>query len=227
MKTEALIVVDAQRCFMPAEEGERLRVEGFGELPVPHGQEIVPAINRLIEGYVERDIPVLYTRDQHPTNTAHFSNEPNFVNTWPVHGVANTPGGELHPDLLVAQNPNLGHGFDKGTQACLNPEQDDSYTGILARDENGELLDDYLNARGITGVAVCGLALGDGAANKLCVDSTAADLAGARFEVTVIDDACEAVVPNMKETCLVNLGRVGIRLANTENILYEIGANHD
>jgi nicotinamidase-related amidase len=69
MKTYAFGLIDAQRGFMPAEEGERLGLPGFGELGVPRGEEIVANANALLSACVIR----FTTQDWHPRETAHFA----------------------------------------------------------------------------------------------------------------------------------------------------------
>ncbi len=218
MDNQALVIVDAQRCFMPAEEGVRLNVPGFGELGVEGGQNIVAPLNQLTDAFNRSGLPVFTTQDQHPEETAHFSAEPNFVNTWPKHGRAGTPGGELHPDLLVAQDPWRATRTIKGDVVAQGPEDDTSYTGALAHDKDGELLPDALRRLKVTAVTVGGLALGDGAENKLCVDSTAVDLFKQGFEVTVVTDAVEAVLPENRAKCLRNLAKLGLKLATTAEV---------
>lgn len=218
---EALVIVDTQRGFMPASEGERLQLSGFGELGVDGGEYIVERINRLTAALsATAGNLIATTQDWHPVHTAHFATEPNYIDTWPSHCVANTDGAELHPDLLVAQQPELATRFIKGTEACTSPADDDSYTGALAMNpETGLLLPDYLQQHRVRRVYVAGLALGDGDEHPLCVDSTARDLKKQGFEVTLVTDAAEAVFPANRATCFANLGRLGVNLATTEELL--------
>ncbi|MFZ1301312.1 MAG: isochorismatase family protein [Candidatus Microsaccharimonas sp.] len=224
----ALVIVDTQRGFMPASEGERLGVEGFGELGVTGGERIVEHINDLtIALSRQAENLILTTQDWHPQHTAHFAQPeaPNYVNTWPVHCVGDTPGAELHPDLLVAQQPELATRFIKGDKACTSPEDDDSYTGALAYNPITDvLLPDWLREMRANKVYVAGLALGDGNEHPLCVDSTARDLHEQGFDVTLITDAAEAVMPENRELCFRNLGNKGITLLTTEQALAEINA---
>lgn len=226
IKTNSLVVVDAQRGFMPAEEGERLDLPGFGELGVPDGDQVVDPINRLTHTFRGHMLPIATTQDWHPEQTAHFADEPNFVNTWPRHCVANTPGAELHPDLYVSRyGLAIRTQFLKGDVPAATPEDDTSYTGALARNpETGVLLPDWLAQRRVEGAYVVGLALGDGAENKLCVDSTAADLKELGFEVTVVTDATEAVLPENRAKCFENLGKAGIRLVTVDEAIKEVNA---
>lgn len=228
MKNIALVNVDAQRCFMPAAEGERLGVPGFGELGVEGGELVVAPLNELATAFEAANMPIVYTRDQHPEETAHFSPEPNFVDTWPPHGRAGTPGGDLHPELRIAQEPDLAKGFIKGDVVATSPEDDTSYTGALAHDpETDELMPDYLKRLEVAAVYVGGLALGDGAENMLCVDSTATDLYKAGFEVAVVTDAVEAVLPENRDVCLRNMADLGIRLVTTEEAITEVAAAYN
>lgn len=223
-RKEALVIVDAQRGFMPASEGTRLGLEGFGELGVEGGQYIVERLNALTRRMSEKAFGlVATTQDWHPVDTAHISETPNYLTTWPVHCIANTPGAELHPDLLVAQDATLATRFIKGDKACAIPEEDDSYTGALAYNPaTGQLLPDWLREQGANTVYVAGLALGDGNEHPLCVDSTARDLHNEGFTVTLVTDAAEAVVPENRALCFTNMAALGIRLATTNEVLQEL-----
>ena len=222
---KAFIIVDAQRGFMPAYEGERLGESGFGELGVEGGEKIVNKINQITRVLGKYGIIIGTTQDWHPLNTAHFSEEPNFVNTWPVHCVGGTLGAELHPDLLVAKTPDIATRFIKGDVACTSPEDDTSYTGALAYNQlTNTPLPEWLRQNDRTDIYVSGLALGDGDANKLCVDSTAADLQELGFNVSLITDATEAVMPENRETCFRNLAKASVRLITTEQALLEMAA---
>ena len=135
--------VDMDRCFMPAEENDRLDIEGCGELPVPGAHLLVPIINRIVEVALDHNVPVAETSEAHPEETAHFSDNPDFVNTWPKHGVQGTPGAMLHPGLVTAHDPRVAH-FVKGDIAARTPEEDNSYTGALAHRTHPETGADQL-----------------------------------------------------------------------------------
>jgi len=219
----ALTIIDAQRCFMPALEGQRLGVEGFGELPVEGGELIVPNLNNLTHEFRRRMLPVATTQDWHPEVTAHFADEPNYVDTWPKHGRADTPGAELHPELYVTYINNTIPHFKKGMEAATSPADDTSYTGALAVDlKTGTTLPEWLEQKQVTHVVLGGLALGDGKDNPLCVDSTALDLRRLGYEVTVVTDAVEAVLPENRQKCFTNLGAVGVRLATTNEVIGQL-----
>lgn len=82
---KALIVVDVQNDFCPG-----------GTLAVPHGDEVVAPLNKLIDEFLERGDPVYKSRDWHPPTTKHFTA---YGGTWPVHCIQNTEGAAFHPAL--------------------------------------------------------------------------------------------------------------------------------
>lgn len=222
--TDALMVIDMTRGFMPASEGERMTLPGFGELPVSDAERIIPNINRLTlaMGRCAGNV-VVAVNDNHPAVTAHFSETPNFVTTWPPHNIQGTPGAELHPNLLIAQRPDLALTFIKGDTPCKTPEDDTSYTAFLAHHPSiGSPLPAYLNER-VSGTSyLTGVAIGDGADHPLCVDSSARDFNAANFNIAVVTDAVEAILPENREICFRNMAQAGIRLVTTDQAIAEI-----
>ncbi len=207
----ALVIIDAQNDFID------------GSLAVPGGERPIATINEMTRAYRRADRPVATTQDWHPDETAHFSDEPNYVNTWPKHCVAGTHGAKLHPDLDVARHRALATRFLKGMEPCTSPEDDNSYTGVLARNiETGLYLPEWLEQHDIGEIDLVGYAIGDGDENPLCVDSTAMDLNNAGYRVNVITDAVEEVLSENRAKCFKNLGEKGIRLMTMTQALEEI-----
>ena len=216
----ALVIIDVQRGFMPKPEKAIHDLPGFGELGVSGGEKIVAPINALTRHFANTGAIIATTQDWHPKETAHFSRQPNYTDTWPTHCVGETPGAMLAPNLLVAQNQALAHAFRKGQESITKPTDDKSYTGALATAvETKQLLPEFLKQRGVKYVVAVGLALGDGGKNKLCLDSTAVDLKDEGFEVTIATDAVEAVLPENRQKSLDAMSRLGIKLATTKEIL--------
>ena len=182
--TRALIVVDTQVDFC----------EG-GSLAVTGGTAVAGRIAALLatdHGYDH----VVTTRDHHIDPGAHFSETPDWVDSWPPHCVVGTPGAELHSALA-------GFGFeavfDKGEYAA-------AYSGFEGRSD-GVSLADWLVDRSVTGVDVCGLA------TDYCVRATALDAAADGFAVTVLLDLTAAVAPDRRATVLDELVAAGVALA--------------
>ena len=86
--SRALIIVDVQNDFC----------EG-GSLPVEGGADLAGAISEYVDAHHGQFDHVVATQDWHVDPGAHFSEDPDFIDSWPKHCVAGTRGAELHPDL--------------------------------------------------------------------------------------------------------------------------------
>ena len=115
MSAKALIVVDVQNDFC---EGGALAVDG--------GAAVAAAVNDFVNSH-EYDA-VVATRDFHIDPGAHFSETPDFVDSWPVHCVVGTAGAEFHPafDASVAGSAI----FSKGAYSA-------AYSGFEGVTEDG------------------------------------------------------------------------------------------
>jgi nicotinamidase/pyrazinamidase len=185
--TRALLVVDVQNDFC----------EG-GSLPVTGGAAVAAAISGHIRagGYDH----VVATRDHHVDPGAHFSAAPDYVDTWPVHCRARTPGASFHPDLDVA---GIEAVFDKGDYAA-------AYSGFEGAEPGGVTLGEWLSARGVTAVAIAGIA------TDHCVRATALDAARAGFAATVLLDLCAGVAQETTERALAELRAAGVTVRGDE-----------
>lgn len=183
-KKTAVVIVDAVNSFFPG-----------GELPVTDGDKIVEPLNFAIKHGLEREWLLLATNEDHPADTLHFQK-------WPVHGVHGTKGAQFHPDLL-AQHLTV---FYKGRS-----REDDGYSGFEGRNENGELLEDFLRRYSITRVLIGGLA------TDYCVKATAIDAARAGFETYVLLDAVGAVNvhPDDEAKAVAEMVRGGVKFTQT------------
>lgn len=173
-----LIVVDAQNGFMPG-----------GGLPVPHGHEVVPVINRIGKLFPN----VVLTQDWHPAGHASFASshagKAPFEQIampygeqvlWPDHCVQGTHDAALHQDLDL---PHAQLIIRKGFHPRV-----DSYSAFVEADRSTTTgLAAYLRARGLRTTYICGLA------TDFCVAWTALDARAAGFEAVVIEDACRAI----------------------------------
>jgi nicotinamidase/pyrazinamidase len=180
--TTALIVVDVQRDFC----------EG-GSLAVAGGAEVAGRIDALLQGDHPYD-HVVATRDHHIDPGSHFSADPDFVDSWPRHCEVGTPGVEFHDRLTFRDFDAI---FDKGEYAA-------AYSGFEGRDSRGTSLSDWLGARGVERVDVCGIA------TDYCVRATALDAVRAGFDTTVLVDLTAAVAPERLDTTLAALSAAGV-----------------
>ena len=173
-----LILVDIQNDFLPG-----------GALAVPDGDKIVPVVN-----FLQTLFPlVVATQDWHPANHGSFAashpgkkpfeqiNLNGLPQTlWPVHCVQDTSGAELAKEL---HRDRIAKIFPKGTDPGI-----DSYSGFF---DNGHRkstgLGEWLKARNVTDVYVCGLA------TDYCVKFTALDAVQMGFKTHFIQEASRGV----------------------------------
>ncbi len=232
MEKSALIIVDAQRGFMPLEEGRRVWPNlsdderqkpnyGWGELPVPDGGEIINPVNRLVAASIQFGHLIATTQDWHPSNTAHFSDKPDYQTTWPRHCVAGWSGAELHPNLAL---PASSERFVKGTEELKPGQEDTSYSGYNAFAPNIVIgfgnkrltLPYFLEQRDVRKVIIGGLAL------DYCVGQTALDFRQkADMDVTVISDATRPVASETGEAMLEQFREAGISYTDSETWIRE------
>lgn len=87
---DVLLINDVQNDFLPG-----------GALGVAQADAILPVMNRYIELFAQRQLPIIATRDWHPPNHSSFA-----VNggIWPVHCVQNTQGAQLSAQLVLPAN---------------------------------------------------------------------------------------------------------------------------
>lgn len=184
----AVIVVDVQNDF----------AEG-GSLAVTGGGEVARRISRrLADGDYEFAVA---TRDHHIDPGDHFSDEPDFVDSWPRHCVVGTDGAEFHPDLDTSRIEAV---FDKG-------HYDAAYSGFegFEGSADGDTLVDWLRARGVTDVEVSGLA------TDYCVRATALDAARHGFATTVRLDLSAGVAPESVARTLAELREAGVSVTGS------------
>ncbi|MFE0463265.1 isochorismatase family protein [Kitasatospora sp. NPDC058965] len=186
----ALIVIDVQNDFC----------EG-GSLPVAGGAEVAAAITEHIATHRPEYDHVLATRDHHLDPGAHFSAEPDYVDSWPQHCVAGTEGVGFHPNFA----PSVTSGaieavFDKGAHAA-------AYSGFEGFDEHGGRLADWLREREITDVDLVGIA------TDHCVRATALDAVREGFAVRVLLDLTAGVAAETTTAALAQLRAAGVELA--------------
>jgi len=190
----ALVVVDVQNDFC---EGGSLAVDG--------GAAVAAAVARHLDAEAGRYEAVVSTRDWHVDPGAHFASAlaapPDFVDTWPDHCVAGTPGARYHPAVAGALARHAEAEFLKGERAAAYS----GFEGTLAGD--GEtLLVTWLRARQIGELVVVGIA------TDHCVRATALDAVAARFPTTVLLGMCAGVAPATTTAALEAMEAAGVRL---------------
>jgi len=196
--SRALIIVDVQNDFC----------EG-GSLAVPGGAAVAGAISEYLDAHHTEFDHVVATQDWHIDPGSHFSDTPDYKESWPRHCVAGTRGAELHPDLDTEY---VDAYFRKGQFAAaysgfeglLAPEdavptgerQPGGLPGAQAQleaDEDAIGLDDWLQSHDVEDVVVVGIA------TDYCVKATALDAVQAGYGVTVVRSLTAGIAEDLED----------------------------
>ena len=189
---DALVIIDVQNCFLPG-----------GSLAVSEGDKIISPLNRAIEIFEERNLPIFFSRDWHPPDHCSFQEQ---GGPWPSHGVQDTEGARFSPHLEV---PEMATIISKGTKT-----DKEEYSALYGRDAMGNTLHRHLRKFGIKRVFVGGLA------TDYCVLNTVRNVLEEGYEVYVLTDAIRAVDANKGdgERALREMRGKGAKTITTEEI---------
>jgi nicotinamidase/pyrazinamidase len=148
----ALLIIDVQPTFCDE-----------GELPVLGGNDVAFRIAEFVRGHrCDYDL-VVTSQDWHIDPADHFSDAPDFVDTWPPHGLADTPNAQLHPAVVAAL------GEDGAEVAVKKGQHAAAYSAFDGTDSDGRNLATLLARAGVSEVDVCGIA------ESHCVRATSLD----------------------------------------------------
>lgn len=181
--TRALIIVDVQNDFC----------EG-GSLAVPGGAAVA---SRISDHLAATDYAaVVATRDFHVDPGDHFSTHPDYVDSWPPHCRAGTPGADFHPNLDTAPIEEV---FSKGEYSA-------AYSGFEGTAADGTTLADWLHDRDIEAVDIVGIA------TDHCVRATALDARIEGFDTRVLLDLTAGVSRATTDAALDRMRTAGVDL---------------
>ena len=182
----ALIIVDVQNDFC---EGGSLEVAG--------GAAVAAAVSSLLaepdNGYAH----VVATTDYHIDPGSHFSDSPDYWESWPPHCVAGSSGAAFHPAFDTSKVEVV---FRKGAHAA-------AYSGFEGVDDTGTPLGDWLRAHDVDKVDVVGIA------TDYCVRATAADAAAAGFSTRVLLGLTVGVDPRTTAESIAALRAAGVEVS--------------
>ena len=171
----ALLLVDVQNDFCPG-----------GPLATARGDEVASKIAQFLSTEDNRTreyAHIIATQDWHIDPGEHFSENPDFQDSWPPHCVADSYGAKIRGPIDTSL---IDHFFHKGEHSA-------AYSGFEGHDDNGMLLGDWLREHDINELDVCGIA------TDHCVLATVLDALKQGFKVRVlrgmvapVDDAAGA-----------------------------------
>ncbi len=156
---DALLLVDVQRDFVS------------GSLAVRDAASILPILNRYIAEFARRGLPIVATRDWHPSGHCSFRAQ---GGPWPPHCIAGTPGAAFAAGLALGPRAIV-------ISKAFAPERD-AYSGF-----EGTPLDLRLRALKVRRLFVGGLA------TDYCVLHTVRDALRHGYAVFLLVDAIRAV----------------------------------
>jgi nicotinamidase/pyrazinamidase len=196
--TRALIIIDVQNDF----------TEG-GALPVTGGAAVAGAISALLKAQAQSYEHVYASRDWHDAeggNNGHFAvdTEPDFIDTWPVHCVADTLGAQYHPALELPER----------TVHILKGQGQPGYSIFDGIDANGEKFGELLIAAGVTDVDLVGLA------TDYCVRASGLDALEHGQHVRVFTDLVAGVAAESSEQALAELAHAGAVLTTSDAVTH-------
>ncbi|MGF6821867.1 nicotinamidase/pyrazinamidase [Microbacterium sp. ZKA21] len=187
--TRALLIVDVQNDF----------TEG-GALAVAGGDAVAAAISELLaERAGDYDV-IIASRDWHDAegdNGGHFAAEPDFVDTWPEHCVAGTPGADYDPLLAT----------DAVTHHVRKGQGKPAYSMFEGVSDAGETVAEILIAHGVLTADVVGIA------TDHCVRATALDAIAHGVHVRILTDLVAGVGEDSSAAALAELAHAGAELA--------------
>lgn len=185
----ALVVVDVQNDFC---EGGALQVSG--------GAEVAHSVARYIRERVQAYDLLVASRDWHVDPADHFSQEPDFVESWPPHCVAETTGADFHPAVEEALGEFPHVTVSKGMYSA-------AYSAFEAEAPDGRLLAELLRSDGIGRIDIVGLC------SDYCVAQTATDAASGGFRARVLIDLTAGVHPGSTQEAISRMRRAGVEIA--------------
>ena len=186
--SKALFIVDVQNDFT-----ER------GALGVTGGDEVAARITRFLADHADDYAIVVASRDWHDgdnDNGGHFADEPDFVDTWPVHCVGGTFGAEYDD---VFDTSRVTHHLKKG-------QGKPAYSLFEGISDEGRTATELLGEHGILDIDVVGLA------TDYCVRASALDAIAAGRHVRIFTDLIAGVHPESSETALAEIAHAGAEL---------------
>jgi nicotinamidase/pyrazinamidase len=184
-KGDVLLVVDVQYDFLPN-----------GSLAVPDGDKIIPIVNNWIEAAQKAGIPIIFSRDWHPSHHISFKER---GGPWPVHCVQNTKGAKFHADLKIPQGAII---VNKATDA-----DKDAYSAFEGyTDDEGIPLPEKLKQLKAKRIWIAGLAF------DYCVHYSTLDARKLGFAANVILPACRSIAEETEQKSFKEMAEAGVTL---------------
>lgn len=190
--SRGLVIVDVQNDFC---EGGSLAVDG--------GAAVAARVSEYLRDHAGEYAAVVATRDWHIDPAGHFAAEPDYVDTWPAHCVAGTPGAEFHPRLNDAVD------FAATVDAVVSKGAfTPAYSGFEGQTDDGLTLAEVLRSRGVTEVDVVGIA------TDYCDRATALDARAEGFGARLLLTMCAGVADESTAVAVAEMADAGVNIVH-------------
>lgn len=175
-----------------------------GELPVEGGNDVAARIADFVRDRHADYHLIATTQDWHVDPGSHFAEQPDFVDSWPPHGIVGTLNAELHPALaaVIGETP--------GVVTVKKGEHAAAYSGFEGVDDVGRSLARVLSDAEIETVDVCGIA------ESHCVKATALDSHRLGRPTIVLSDLTVPVTPELGAQARAELAAAGVELRRSD-----------
>jgi nicotinamidase/pyrazinamidase len=216
----ALGIIDVQNDFCAG-----------GALHVTDADLVVAPINKLRFMYYEI-LPTFISQDFHPANHMSFNTthgvatntkqklhlkmeDGSFIDVeqdmWPVHCVQNTPGSNLHRDLIVTRIDKI---IKKGTKANVESYSafGDEFGGKYEKTD----LDNWLKGKDVTDIILTGVA------TDYCVYNTALDARRNGYDVHLIMSCTKGVAEETTKKAIADMKEKGVVFYDTVENFYNL-----
>lgn len=186
--TRALFIIDVQNDFT---EGGALGVEG--------GAAVAAGISALLDQNHGRWDYVFASRDWHDgdnDNGGHFSDSPDFVDSWPTHCVSGTSGADYHPSLDTGW-------IDVHVLKGQGAPAYSIFDGIIG---SGATTAEEIARLDVSEVDIVGIA------TDYCVRASALDAVAAGLTTRVLVDLVAGVAPSSSAAALDEMADAGVEI---------------
>ncbi len=177
-----------------------------GKLPVEGGNTVASRIQHhlVVHGYEYKTIAVSQCWHPDDINFEHFSKTPDYVNTWPMHGIENTRGALVHP--VIDQELTVYHLHQ--TEYFKKGQTSSAYSAFEGFSDSMNILPDDLNGEGdvILNLEGNGIGLNDwfqfhqiqsvdvvGIATEFCLRASVLDSIRLGYKTTVFPYMCAGI----------------------------------
>ena len=188
---KALFIIDVQNDFC----------EG-GSLACAGGAAVAANITSYLESQKSYYDVVIASRDWHDadnTNNGHFAaagEQPDWVNSWPVHCVAGSAGAEYHSNLDTSK---IDIHIQKGQGIA-------AYSIFDGHTPEGKSTQDLIKELNIDEVDVVGIA------TDYCVLASALDARGEGLRVNVLTELCAGIAPETTAAAEAQMAAAGCQV---------------